>query len=287
MYEMTARNVSVWVLVIGILISLIVYFSLVGHMYLTTQKERDWQRDRLEGQRCYVSGNYQQAEKAYDAALQELSGYAASSEDLAATLNESGRIEALLDKKVVSEERYSKARSIYQQLLASSNEQTSSMKPRTASVLSGLLRSISGLANLSDASGQRAKAIEEYKQLLPLYVRWWQSQGLEVYEPDPQHKKSNSGKRESAVVSGAETSLCIQLVNDLSKYASICLEDGNVATAREVASLLADVCQKAPIDSAQKKKADLVYHLAFNLDKSGLDKSALDKSSLGTTPEHN
>jgi tetratricopeptide (TPR) repeat protein len=260
------RQKLVWLIVLtAVLGSAVFLFIVFVEPFLDAQRDRDWQRNRLEGQRRYVDGQYGPAKIAYDSALEDLGSGGKNSEKLALTLTESGRIELLLNNYDQSEKDFSQAESIYKQLLAG---RISEGKETRALLKEGLIRSISGLAQVHRARGQKDLAKEEYDRLLPMYVQWWQSQGVGEVEADFLHSPGKHKLKQPQTVTKADPVLCAQMAADLTDLASVYLNDSNFNAAKKVSYYLADLCTKAPINPNQKAKADLVYHRAFNLSDS-------------------
>jgi tetratricopeptide (TPR) repeat protein len=260
-----ARHKMAWLTAITVLLglaaSLFIFFI---RPFLVAQCDRDWQRDRLEGQRRYVDSQYKLAEIAYKKALNDLAAGGRQSEDLAATLNESARIELLLNNYDQSEKEFSRAALIYKRLLGVNAPSEKNIRQLLEE---GLIRSISGLAQVHRAQGQKGLAKFEYEQLFPLYAQWWQSQDFGEVEADLFHRGKHKPKMQ-APVTKADLVICAQMAGDLTDLASIYVNDGRFNLARKVSYTLADLCSKAPISNTLKAKADVVYHRAFNVRES-------------------
>src|SRR5271170_6261085 len=98
------RHKLIWLIVVTSLLGSAVFlFVAFVEPFLDAQRDRDWQKDRLEGQRRYVDGQYGPAKTAYDSALRDLASGNKNSQKLAITLTESGRIEFLLNNYDQSE----------------------------------------------------------------------------------------------------------------------------------------------------------------------------------------
>jgi tetratricopeptide (TPR) repeat protein len=257
-----AQTTRIWLLAITLILGCAACFYLLFvQPFLQAQHFRDWERDRLEGQRLYVDSQYKLAQTAYKKALDDLSGENKHADELADTLNEYGRIEYLLNNLDQSEKEYVQAQSVYEKQLELGTTPDKNMRQLREE---GLMRSLSGIARIYRARGQKDLAKNEYEILFPKYIHWWSSQVFSEVQPDVLHRSKHK-KVQPQSVTKADPVICALMAQDLTDLASLYVNDADLDKAKKVTLCLSDLCSKAPIDNNLKAKADLVYHRAFEL----------------------